>query len=127
MMDGNPLGNLFSHLMGHNRPPEIKYEPVAPLSKKDSEEWEKFSTDIEKAKSKISEIEAKKTLYWIKMERKLNIYNKNLKIENGVVYVETDTKNNCEHHSKKLPLPGFCSGDCDNCSLSSDKEEDPEL
>jgi hypothetical protein len=126
-MDDNPFGKLFSRLMGSKPQSEIKYEPLAPLSKKDSEEWEKFSSDLEQARSKISEIEAKKSLYWIKIERKLKIFNKNLKIENGMVYVEVNKKTNCEHHGEKLPLPGFCSGDCDNCSQSPDKDGDPEL
>jgi hypothetical protein len=123
----NPLSNLLSHFMGGNPPPEMKYEPLAPLSKKELEEWDKFGSDLEKARSKISEIEAKKSLYWIKIERKLNCYNKNLKIENGMVYVEVNKKTNCEHHGENLPLPGFCSGDCDNCSQSPDKDGISEL
>ena len=123
---GNPIFELFSNLMHHGDNDEVGYEPIAPLSEKDNKEWEKLLSNHEKAESRVEEIEAKKKLFWIKIERKLGIYNRELKIDGGIVLGEVEHKNNCEHTGDKLAqMPGFCGGDCEDCALKpEDTEED---
>lgn len=119
-MENNPFLNLFSQLMNNDK----SYEPIAPLSKKENREWEKLVSDLEKARSRLSEIEAKKNIFWIKLERKLKIYDRDLMIEGGMVLAEKETKNNCKEPGDKHSIPGFCDGDCDSCALNPEEDEE---
>lgn len=122
-MENNPLMNLLSQLMdnGGSTP---TFEPIAPLSEKDNREWEKINSDLEKTRSKLSELEAKKKIFWIKLERKLEIYDRNLMVEGGMVLAEKENKNNCEVPGQRLSIPDFCDGDCDNCALNPEEDEE---
>lgn len=121
-LSGNPLSNLFAkYLQSKNQEP--KYEALAPLSTKDNKEWEKLISDFEKYRSKILEIEARKKIFWTKLERKLGIYDRSLKIEAGMVMGEVEERHNCQTPGERLSLPGFCDGDCDNCSQKPEDED----
>lgn len=122
----NPLLEMFSNFM-QGRNGGAEYEAIAPLSAKDNKEWEKLLSDLEKARSRLAEIEAKKKLFWIKIERKLKIYDRDLKIDGGMVMGEVEHKHNCEHPGEKAAqMPGFCNGDCENCALKPEEESDEE-
>jgi hypothetical protein len=82
--------------MGDNKKrKESLYEPLTPLSKAENEEWEKMIKDFEKARSFLAEVDAKRKLFWIAIERKLDIYNKSLKIENGMIMIEKKESKDC--------------------------------
>jgi len=122
-MENNPFMSLFSQFMD-NRGGNPTFEPIAPLSEKENKEWEKLNSDIEKTRSKLSELEAKKKIFWIKLERKLKIYDRNLMVEGGMVMAEKENKNNCGIPGERLSIPGFCDGDCENCALKPEDDEE---
>jgi len=115
----NPFLHFLSQLAGGNRK---EYEPIAFLSKNENEEWEKISKDYDKVKSLIYEIDARRKLFWISIEHKLDIYDKSLKIEDGIVFMEKEDKHNCDHQSNKLNILGFCDGNCDDCAFNTDED-----
>lgn len=126
MMEG-PSGNPFRELMSklfQSGNEEDKYEPIAPLSKKDNKEWDMLNQEFEKAKSRILEIEARRKIFWIRLERKLKMHDRGLKIESGMVMGEVSSKNNCHTPGERAGIPGFCDGDCANCSQEPDGNED---
>jgi hypothetical protein len=110
----NPLDALFS-LFG-SRLQNDNYEPFAPLSKEESKEWEDIQNEVAKVKSLVGEVEARKKLFWVKIEKKTNLYNRTLKIENGMILVEVKEKNSCP--TPGIARPGFCVGDCADCALN---------
>lgn len=121
----HPLSDMFQNflpLQGNT----TEYEPVAPLSKSESLTWERINRELEKAQSKISELEAKKKLFWIKIERKSGIFDKDLKIEGGIIWAEIEKKNNCVQPGERAGLPGFCDNDCDNCALKPEDIDEEE-
>lgn len=126
MMDGSS-GNLFRELMsklfqsGHE---EVKYEPIAPLSKKENKEWDMLNQEFEKAKSKILEVEARRKIFWIRLERKLKMHDRGLKIDSGMVMGEVSKKNNCQTLGDRASIPGFCDGDCTNCSQEPENPDE---
>jgi hypothetical protein len=123
-MDSNPLMDLFSRFMQNRGEQNTGYEPIAPLSTKENTEWEKIISDFEKAKSRIMEIDAKKRLFWIKLERRLKIFDRNMMIESGMVMAETVKKNNCNFPGERGAIPGFCDLDCGNCAVKPDDAPD---
>lgn len=90
------LESLFS-LLG---PREEKYEPTAPLSKEEATEWDNLQNEIGRVKSLAQEIEAKKRLFWASIEKKLNIYDRDLRIQNGMVLEKVIEKKYCETPGK---------------------------
>lgn len=118
----NPLMDFLSNMMGNGRN-STKYEAVAPLSSKDNQEWDRIISELEKAKSRMMELEARKKIFWIKLERKLGMFDRNLKIESGIVMAEVQNKNNCQTPGEKLALPGFCDGNCNECSQKPEEED----
>jgi len=98
-----------------------KYEPLAPLSKKDSEEWDRIHQNRAKIRSLLSESDAKLALFWAKIEKKLKVYDRDLMIDNGMVLAKIEKKSNCDDHKG---IPGFCNGDCENCAINHDDEDD---
>jgi hypothetical protein len=123
-MDSNPLMDLFSRFMQNRLGQENRFEPIAPLSAKDNKDWEKILSDFEKANSRVMEVEAKRKLFWIKLERKLKIFDRNMTIEGGMVLAEVDKKNNCNFPGERGAIPGFCNMDCDNCAIKPEENDD---
>lgn len=121
-LSDNPLSNLFSKYL-QSMTKEPRYEALAPLSLKDNKEWEKLISDYEKYRSKLLEIDAKKKIFWTKLERKLRIYDRNLKIEAGMVMGEVEEKHNCQIPGERTSLPGFCDGNCGDCSQKPEDED----
>jgi hypothetical protein len=119
MMD--PLESLMSLLGG----PREKYEPLAPLSTEEAKEWESVQNEIGKIKTLAQEIEARKRIFWAVIQRRLNNYNGELKIENGMVLEKVEKKTNCNHPGQALQ--GFCEGNCANCALNPNKDQQPDL
>jgi hypothetical protein len=119
-----PFEGLFQQFMPINASPQ-QYEPIAPLSKKDAEAWDKLQYDIEKAKSLVKEVEAKRILFWAKIEKKLKMYDRSLMIEGGMIMAVVEEKTNCTR-KKDEPHPDFCNGDCENCTLDHDNEPEDE-
>jgi hypothetical protein len=119
----DPYGELFSGLF-----PSLfgnlqeKYEPIAPLSKEEAKEWEDIQNEMGRIKSLAREIDAKKSLFWALIEKKLNIFNRDLKIENGMVLEKVKEKKSCDHVG--TPQQGFCSGECADCAINPNNQED---
>jgi hypothetical protein len=115
------LHRLFE-MMHNGGNKEEHFEPLAPLSKKEQDEWDRLHSNRARIKCMMEEADAKMQLFWSKIERKTKIYDKNMRIDNGMIMVEVDKKNNC--HNPGEPHPGFCDEDCDNCALNPDKHGD---
>lgn len=121
MMDKeNPLRRLFNML---GQQDEEHFEPLAPLSKQEVEEWNQINNQTAEARLLMEEAEAKRKIFWAKIERKAGIFDRNMRIENGMVLIQTQEKSNCKSNGKAVP--GFCDGDCDNCALGADHEGGP--
>lgn len=114
---GNPFRDLMAKIFQSRAEEEDHYEPIAPLTEKDSQEWDRLINEYEKAKSRLVELDARKKLFWIRLERKLKIYDRGLKIEGGMVLGEVVKKSNCHMPGERAGIPGFCDGDCANCAL----------
>jgi hypothetical protein len=112
------LGGLFPNLFGSRD----KYEPIAPLSKEEAKEWDDIKNEIGRIKSLVRETEARKSLFWTSIEKKLGLYDHDLRIENGMVLEKVTEKKNCEHPGS--PQPGFCNGECSNCAINPNNLED---
>lgn len=121
----NHPSEMFEQMFNHGNQPE-SYEPVMPLSKKEQSEWDRLDIDYEKARSKIEEIEAKRKLFWIKMERKAKIFDRELKIDGGILMAEVISKSNCSQHDH-TPIEGFCNGNCEECALNNPEETDEDI
>ena len=119
MKDGQGFFDFMKNMMGLQQEPQ--YEPLAPLSTKEAQEWDRINIVHAKGKSMVDQADAKRKLYWGKIERKTGIYDRSLKIDNGMIMVEPK-KNNCK--SKGQLVPGFCDGDCDNCALGKEETEE---
>lgn len=118
-LSNNPLEELFERFRQHHEQQQ-KYEPLSPLSKREADEWEHIQTLLLKAVNLKQEAEAKRSLFWAKMERKTGIYDRILKVDNGMLQVQVREKNNCQHSGQAMP--GFCDGNCADCSLDHDHE-----
>ena len=106
----DPLDMLknLRRMMQNQQEPE--YEIVGTLPPKDLEEWNSLQTLLLKAKNMLEEAQARKSLFWAKMEQKTQIFDRGLKVEDGILFVEKKTSVD----KKGIPeLP--CTGDCDNC------------
>jgi hypothetical protein len=113
----HPLRKLFEMFQqGENE----NFEPLAPLSKKEADEWEKLNNETAKIQTLKKENEAKRQLFWSKIEKKTGIYDRTLRIDNGMVLIQKDEKSNCKAKGSG-GIPGFCNGDCENCAMG--KEE----
>lgn len=124
----NPFQEMFERFKGAFQP-ETEYEPVAPLSTKESKEWDNILLQLDKARSKLREAEARRQLFWAKMEQRLKMYDRGLKIEGGMIMAVVEKKTNCDQGGNHQPIAGFCDGDCENCAINPEKkeEEDDEI
>ena len=86
----NPLSDMFKHLLDSNK----KFKPVAHLSEEDAKEWESIQHETSLANSLCQEAKVKELLFLIKTERKLDLFNTTLKIENNMVLKEIKDDNN---------------------------------
>ena len=69
-----------------------KYEAYSQLAPKDAKEWDSIQDQFGKLENKLEELRAKRRLFWAKLERKLGIFDKEMKIEDHVLYIEKDSK-----------------------------------
>lgn len=116
------LFEYLSSLLGGGLPKD-NYEPIAPLSKEEAKEWDEIHQNLAMVKSLITEAEARKRLFWVKVEKKLNNYGRDLRIENGMVLEKVEEKKNCQSPGAG-PRPGFCDGDCAKCAINPNKDEE---
>lgn len=119
----NPFQEMFERFKDSFQP-GAEYEPVAPLSTKESKEWDNILLQLDKARSKLREAEAKRQLFWARMEQKIKMYDRGLKIEGGMIMALVEKKNNCGQGGNHKPIEGFCDGDCENCAINPNKEDD---
>ena len=117
------LRKLLSMLSGGSAPnnDDRQFEPLAPLSTEEATEWARINNKVAQAQSIAKEAEAERMIFWTRIEKKTGIYDKNLRIDNSMVLIEVEKKNNCLSHGEAKP--GFCDGNCDGCSLNPNKEE----
>jgi hypothetical protein len=113
------MQQFFEH-MSHSHQEEKNYEPLAPLSKKEAQEWDRINMQAAKGQSMMEQAEAKRKLFWGKIERKTGIYDRSMSIDGGMILVDQE-KRNCK--TKGEQIPGFCDGDCENCSLEIEDSE----
>lgn len=118
-MDEGQLRKLFE--LFQNSKGEEKFEPHAPLSKREAEEWDSIIKLSAKAHRMAEDAEAKRKLFWSKIERKTKIYDRNMRIDSGMILLQVNKKTNCKFHGEQMP--GFCDGDCANCALNPDDLE----
>ena len=117
------LRKLLSMLSGgsmSSNNDDRQFEPLAPMSKEEATEWARINNKVAQAQSIAKEAEAERMIFWTRIEKKTGIYDKNLRIDNGMILIEVEKKNNCLSHGEARP--GFCDGNCDECSLNPDKE-----
>jgi hypothetical protein len=112
----DPYENLLSGLFGNHE----QYEPVAPLSKEEIKEWDDIQNEIGRVRSLAREIEARKSLFWASIEKKISLYDHELKIENGMVLKKVKEKKNCNHVG--TTRPGFCTGECADCAINPNND-----
>jgi hypothetical protein len=121
-MSSDPYESLFSSLLPNLFGNRDKYEPVAPLSKEEAKEWDDIQNEMGRIKCLIRETEARKSLFWASIEKKLKLYDHDLRIENGMVMEKVKEKKGCDHVG--TPQPGFCNGECADCALNPNNNED---
>lgn len=77
--------------------PDSDYEILGPLAPTDAAEWKelqaehlKIKNEAEVLAAKAKMVEAKRELFWCRVEHNTEIYDKNMRIIDGNLYVEKD-------------------------------------
>jgi hypothetical protein len=118
---GESFREYLKHMLGGQS--NDSYEPIAPLSKDEQVEWESFNEAALKLRAMTLDLEARKRLFWSSMEHKTGIYDRNLKIDNGMILVEKKETNKCPSKNKNNSIPGFCDGNCSDCSMEHGEQD----
>ena len=69
----------------HNRD---NYDAYGPLDAEDKKEWDAICHKVGYIESMQREVEAQRSLFWVKLERKLDMADRDMRIESGILYVE---------------------------------------
>lgn len=84
------------------------YEPIATLSPEQRREWDEVQALEEKAKSMYAEAQARRSLFWVRLEqsmREAGLSSDDLKVDDGVVYKKVEEKKDVPDDLPNLGAP----------------------
>lgn len=81
-------GEMMKKLFGGNS--ETEYEPLGSMTDDQVKEWTEIRDLAIQAKSLMREADARKELFWLKLEKETNTAHRNVKVEveDRMIYVE---------------------------------------